>query len=166
MLEAIYYLLVNLMDGFYTSDNIFYTQQNNFTLPKDNAFIVITQGDTFSTGKPTWNFKQDDTTTITNFEYTNMQVDFYHSTMTAFNASERLKIALESYYATDFLSDYGFTIYEVRETKNLTDIFDSETYLKRFVINFSMFNNNQFIPSTPSFDTLTPDLILFPEGAN
>lgn len=163
MPSAVYDMLVEYITPLYSASNIFQAQQNNYTLPKANSFILITQLDSSILGHPDFGYNSlDETTTLVGYQATWFQVDFYGEN--SFTACNKFKLLLESSYATTFLSDLNFSIYDVNDFSNLTNIFDSDKYLKRYTIKFRMFNNNRLDINDTGFSSVNLDLVLFPNG--
>jgi len=131
----------NTFGNYFThKSNIFLGQQNNFVTPQDNSFIVITELDTGANGLPIRVY--DD---ILEKEYyvtadtPLYQLDFYGQY--ASNTAKRIRLLLLSPLATNYLSQFGSSVYQVKDIQNLTNAMDYSEYVYRYVLRFSLFNN-------------------------
>lgn len=158
MYEGIKALLTSLFPGIYEAKNMFKGFENDYTLPANSKYIVITEFDSEPQGiTPAWHYADDvGITTYYDLNASEFEVDFYGEP--AETSCKLLQVVLRSAYATNFLNDYDCNIYKVNKVLNLTHILDRENYLPRFLIRFGVFNNNYFTYSDPGFTSLTPEL--------
>lgn len=121
-------------------NNFFVGQQNNYVLPTDNSFITITEIDAGVNGFP---MRVYDSTLEKEFYVTAdtpmFQLDFYGQF--ALNTVKRIRTVLKSPLATNYLSQFGSSVYQVKDIQNLTSAFDYDEYVSRYSLRFSLFNN-------------------------
>lgn len=162
MYKAIKQLLLKLISDYYSTDNIFQGFLNNWTLPKHNNFIVISKIDSGSVGQPQHYYdKTNEITTYNNLDYTQFQIDFYG--VNANLAAKKIRLAIQSRYATNFFYDgYGYSVYKTEEVKNLTNLLDQGEYVDRYIIKFSLFDNNYL--STAQLSAESAGINLFYAG--
>lgn len=131
----------NTFGNYFThKSNIFLGQQNNFVTPQNNSFITITELDASANGLP---IRIYDSTLEKEYYVTadtpSFQLDFYGQY--ANNTAKRIRLLLLSPLATNYLSQFGSSIYQVKDIQNLTNAIDYEEYVNRYVLRFSVFNN-------------------------
>jgi len=151
MYGAIKALLLAIGSGIYPANVIFQAYQNNYPLPQNSQYIIMTQGDTKSISLMP-GYLYDATNEIDNFfniDATDFQVDFYGNPASA--QANLFRLILQTSYGTEILSTYGVYVYEVKKQRNLTSNFDRDMYLQRFNVKFSLFNDNTFTPSSLGF---------------
>ena len=120
--------------------NIFVAQQNNFVVPSDNSFITITELGTGANGLPVRVYDESlETEFYVIADIATYQLDFYGAY--ASNTAKRIRLVLLSQLATTYLSQFGSSVYQVKEIINATDSLDYEEYVSRFVLRFSLFSN-------------------------
>lgn len=163
MYTAIKALLVQILNGLYNTNEIFQAYQNNYPLPTDSQFIIMTQGETKSLPLMI-NYLYDPTNEIDNYitiDATDFQVDFYGSPSN--NACNLFRNVLQTVYGAGFFSTYGISIYEIKKQFNLTNNVDRDMYLQRFAVRFSLFNDNIFSPSSLGFVPVKVDNLYLAE---
>ena len=171
MNEAIVAFIVSLTTGSYDLDNILQAYQSNIVTPTNQPFIELTEGDTT---KPSWypgrTFDSTaETTTYDNTYKTNWQIDFYGAPARATVASVHLAFTTQ---ANKWFRDNGYdlSVASVDEFRNLTGVIDSDVYVQRWVLRFSLYNtvaNTVAVPVFASVDVgvLNADLIT-PDNPN
>ena len=131
----------NTFGSYFThKSNIFVGQQNNYVVPTDNSFITITELDAGANGVP---MRVYDSTLEKEFYVTAdtpmFQLDFYGSF--ASNTAKRIRTVLKSPLGTNYLAQYGSSVYQVKDIQNLTDALDYQEYVYRYSLRFSLFSN-------------------------
>lgn len=150
--DAIYDLTASVAT-IYLPANIFLAYGNNYSLPADNNYIIITEQPTKTLSTPY--HKYDDIAEITTIDAlceTLFQVDFYGDNANA--TSKKFKLVIEDRLGTEFLTPLGFSIAVVEDAQNLSLVMDRDVYVQRWAVRFTVFNNNMITPITPSFDVL------------
>lgn len=121
-------------------NNIFIGYQNNYPLPKDNDFIIISDlNPRIKHQGITTIDKINDKIITQTMRDTVLQIDFY-----GVNAMDNAIIFQHLFMtpiATDFLNDYNVSGHEVGNIMNLTDTLDIDNYVDRFTIKISLFSN-------------------------
>lgn len=160
MPNAIKALILDQFSSDYPASSIFQGYPNNDVRPQNNQFVVMTLLPTNSMMlNPVVQY--DSTTEETSYQNINTadwQVDFYGSPAQA--DAIQFKLLLEVLYANDFfnINDYGCSVHTVRQMPNLTQTIDSQMYIPRYAVLFSLFYNNIVTVSEPGFDTATPEI--------
>ena len=161
MQETIYDMLVILLANYYPSDVIFQAYQNNFVLPADGKFVVITEVPTDNVSYPTTNFigsLPTGLTDISNLDVTTFQLDFYGAP--ANDCCKWTRIYLQSPDGTNYLAATGnVTVARIYSMINLTEVLDQRKYLPRFAFKFSLFNNKEISYGNYGINRLEPSLI-------
>jgi len=157
-------MLAILVANYYDSNNIFQAYQNDYTIPANNKYIIITELDTTNISRPNSSFTgmlPQGTRQITNMDVTTFQLDFYGPPARQMAAGVRLY--LQSPDGTQWLQAKGnITVYNINKLQNLTLVLDQRRYLPRFTFTFSVFNNNSVNYNMYGFNTVKPGLIYVP----
>ena len=120
--------------------NIFIGYQNNYTLPTDNNYAIISRLDTGSNGIPVSEYNDTTETTTYVTAFTPLyQFDFYGKY--AETTATYLQTVFLSKLATEYLAQYGMSVYQVKPITNLTESMDYEEYTVRYVLKVSFFAN-------------------------
>jgi hypothetical protein len=158
--EAIYNFIVSITNNIYDPNNIIQGFQSNIVTPTNQPFIEITEGDTKpASWYPDRTFDPNTMTkTYSESAETNWQIDFYGIPARATAASTRLLLmTIANQWFID--NNYNLSVASVHDYKNLTDIIDSEVYIARWCLKFSIFNT-VIVTNTPfTFTSVVPGLI-------
>lgn len=138
----IYDLILQINNNIYDVNNIFIGQQNNYTLPQDNNYIIITELNTGSMGRPNWSYDgENEIETFNTLDYTGIQVDFYGENSELM--CRKFRLFLMTQRATQYLfNNAGLSIYNLDDMRNLTMVLDTENYIQRYTQIFRLFNQN------------------------
>lgn len=167
MYKAINDLIIDTVGDFYPDESIFKNYYNDATLPKMNQFAVIQELPSIAHCATPYNSWDVDETTemATNksnqLVETTFQVEFYGNTneSIASSCANLFATALQCWYATDFLKQFGYTVGIADSPKNMSFDLDRDTYLSRYVIKFSLFNNQIFTKDIESFDQVKFNIV-------
>jgi hypothetical protein len=140
-------------------DNLYLGFQNNWVPPQDNNYLTITELDTTDNGLPERDYSvAKEIQTYISAAISMIQLDFYGEY--ARNSARYLRTALRSPVATNILSSYDCSVYQVKEIQNLSEALDYGEYVPRFTLRFSLFNNSVFVWKDYATDQIANDLHL------
>jgi len=162
--KAINDLLLKIVGNDYNNDSIYFNNENNITLPnsKDNKFIIINElysipktALVYNNNKVDEEQQEVDVTSKQIIEIF-IQVDFYSNTSDyiAINNSSKFAVALQSYIATSILKEQGFSIGKAESPKNTTLVMDTDNYICRYSVKFSVFSLSELAISIEGFNTI------------
>lgn len=129
----------------YPANNIFKGFQNNYPIPANNNFIIMSVFPEISSHclLPEYEYNTtSETEKWTQIDKATFQIDFYGNN--AIDVSALFRLALQSAYATDYFLDNGYNcvVGIVKNTHNLTTPIDREMFTDRYTVIFTMQFNN------------------------
>lgn len=143
--------------------NIFRGYQNNFTVPQNGKYVIITnimpsESQTLHT-EPINNVTNGTQEYITIVADT-FQIDFYGAN--SYNNSRILQMLLNNSYANNFFNDHNYacSVYKTQPVKQLSDIYGRDMYLERYAVICSLFSNIRQTSELPTYDGVTNNIRL------
>lgn len=140
----------------YGAERIFKAYNNNTVYPADSNYIIMTSLDRHAMGlTPVTAYNAaTETQEFGSNDSTNFQVDFYGDNVA--NLAAKFRLFLTTINCSTFMyKGHGCSVHEVETERNLTMDLDREKYLPRYVVRFSLFNNNNMsipVPGIPGVD--------------
>jgi hypothetical protein len=140
----------------YDTTRIFQAYNNNMVLPSDGNYIIMTSLDRHAMGLTPVTFYDVPTETqqFGSNDSTNFQVDFYGDNVA--NLAATFRLFLTTINCSELLySEHACSVHTVEIERNLTMDLDQDRYLPRYVVRFSLFNNNNAsipVPGIPGVD--------------
>jgi len=164
--DAVYDLITHYAND-YDKNNIFLGNQNGYVQPKDGRFIIFWIISTKALGKPSEIQQYDTENDVTYMTYQAVrnaliQLDYYGD-LAELN-SNKMATMLRASEASRFLGKYGFSLGEFTDVINLTNEFDSETYLARYSVTFNVFYDAVVDIENQAFNEVKIKDIKFIEG--
>lgn len=129
-------MISELLPTYYSPDNIILSNQNNYTLPVINDFIIINDKDLAQAAYPLNGFDViNQMKTITPFDDREYQIDLYGNN--ADIAARILYSYTNSSAASNYLLQYNLAIGKVKKPINMTRVNDRDRFMKRYVFIFT-----------------------------
>lgn len=128
---------------------------NNIILPKNNKYVVIRHDIDHAMSLfmvPRYD-KINKKNIYTSINSTNFYVDIYGDH--ADDNSRQIHACIKNGFANEFflLNNYmELSIHNIKDIKNLSDVFDRDTYNKRYLLEFSIFNQIENTQDAINFD--------------
>ena len=153
----------NSASGKFIGRPIFQGYQNNFQVPANGNYVVITalpeENQILNPSSRSIDLDAEtqvyDTVLSSGF-----QVDFYG--INAQQNARTFQLLMNSDYGNNFFvtNSYNCTVNRVKEVVNLTDVFGRDMYLPRFMVICSLFNNPTKTAPLPVFNGVVNDIRL------
>lgn len=149
LVTAINDYLVKFCSPAIPAQNVFWGNQNNIALPKDNDYIIFSyltsarQG----TNRLTWTPVGDDNVELMETLETTYQIDFYANTnnsrdgLNAMLRAQCIEMISRSHYGVEHFNKYGISLLYADDVRDMTFVGDSDTYVRRATLTLHLSMN-------------------------
>lgn len=166
LIQAITDYLVEYCLPSIPAKNIFYGNQNDISLPKENDYIIFSYLSSVRHGTNTvsWEPKESNFIELEETVEFLFQVDFFADTsngksgMSAMQRAQTIEAISRSSFGVDFFNKYGLSLLYADEPRDLTFIGDSDAYVRRASLTLHISSNVKISLIQDFFNNLALDL--------